>query len=108
LQSTALRNILLIVNSKGLNFLSKGEWKRKKHQPEYRWQWRELHIGIDTKILKIRVVQLTTNNVSDLQVLDERIDSGYTDGAYDTKLCRQVISDRHTHTVIPPRGNARP
>jgi len=39
---------------------------------------------------------------------DERIDSVYTDGVYDTKLCRQVISDRHAHAVIPPRKNARP
>lgn len=39
---------------------------------------------------------------------DELIDSVYTDGAYDTKLCRQVISDRHAHAVIPPRKNARP
>jgi len=62
-------------------------------------------------------VQLTTNNVSDSQVLgdllnqipsDELIDSVYTDGAYDTKLCRQVISDHHAHAVIPPRKNARP
>jgi 23S rRNA U2552 (ribose-2'-O)-methylase RlmE/FtsJ len=74
-------------------------------------------IGIDVKNLQIRAVQLTTNNVSDSQVLsdllnqipsDERIDSIYTDGAYDTKLCRQVISDRHAHAVIPPRKNAKP
>ncbi|ENU26362.1 hypothetical protein F992_02439 [Acinetobacter modestus] len=39
---------------------------------------------------------------------DELIDSVYSDGAYDTKLCRQVISDRHAHAVIPPRKNARP
>jgi hypothetical protein len=46
---------------------------------------------------------LTTNNASDSQVLgdlldqiplDEWIDSVYTDGAYDTKYCRKVISDR--------------
>ena len=44
------------------------------------------------KPYKYRAVQLTTNNVSDSQVLgdllnqipqDERIDSVYTDGAYD-------------------------
>ncbi|WP_436873087.1 IS5 family transposase [Acinetobacter haemolyticus] len=107
----------LLVDSTGLKFLGEGEWKRKKHQPEYRRQWRKLHIGIDAKTLQIRAVQLTTNNVSDSQVLDdllnqipsdERIDSVYTDGAYDTKLCRQVISDRHAHAVIPPRKNARP
>ena len=40
--------------------------------------------------------------------LDERIDSVYTDGAYDTKYCRQVILDRDAHAVIPPRKNAKP
>ena len=100
-----------------MKFLGEGEWKRKKHGPEYRRQWRKLHIGIDAKTLQIRAVQLTTNNVSDSQVLgdllnqipqDERIDSVYTDGAYDTKQCRQVIADRQGHAVIPPRKNAKP
>ena len=90
----------LLVDSTGLKFLGEGEWKRKKHQPEYRRQWRKLHIVIDAETLQIRAIQLTTNNVSDSQVLgdlldqipqDEQIDSVYTDGAYDTKKCRQVI-----------------
>lgn len=107
----------LLVDSTGLKFLGEGEWKRKKYQPEYRRQWRKLHIGIDANTLQIRAVQLTTNDVSDSQVLgdlldqippDERIDSVYTDGAYDTKYCRQVISDRQAHAVIPPRKNAKP
>ena len=107
----------LLVDSTGLKFLGEGEWKRKKHQPEYRRQWRKLHIGIDAKTLQIRAVQLTTNNVSYSQVLgdlldqislDEQIDSVYTDGAYDTKQCRQVIADRQAHAVIPPRKNAKP
>ena len=105
----------LLVDSTGLKFLGEGEWKRKKHQPEYRRQWRKLHIGIDAKTLQIRAVQLTTNNVSDSQVLgdlldqiplDEQIDSVSTDGAYDTKQCRQVIADRQAYAVIPPRKNA--
>ena len=117
MQWTALRNILLIVDSTGLKFLGEGEWKRKKHQPEYRRQWRKLHIGIDAETLQIRAIQLTTNNVSDSQVLgdlldqipqDEQIDSVYTDGAYDTKQCRQVIADRQAHAVIPPRKNVKP
>ncbi|EXC36243.1 transposase DDE domain protein [Acinetobacter baumannii 99063] len=107
----------LLVDSTGLKFLGEGEWKRKKHGPEYRRQWRKLHIGIDAETLQIRAVQLSTNNVSDSQVLgdlldqipqDERIDSVYTDGAYDTKQCRQVIADRQAHAVIPPRKNAKP
>jgi IS5 family transposase len=92
----------LLVDSTGLKFLGEGEWKRKKHQLEYRRQWRKLHIGIDAKTLQIRAVQLTTNNVSDAQILgdlldqipqDEQIDFVYTDGAYDSKQCRQVIID---------------
>ena len=107
----------LLVDSTGLKFLGEGEWKRKKHQPEYRRQWRKLHIGIDAETLQIRAIQLTTNNVSDSQVLgdlldqileEEQIDSIYTDGAYDTKQCRQLIADRQAHAVIPPRKNARP
>ena len=107
----------LLVDSTGLKFLGEGEWKRKKHQPEYRRQWRKLHIGIDAETLQIRAIQLTTNNMSDSQVLgdlldqipqDEQIDSVYTDGAYDTKQCRQVIADRQAHAVIPPRKNAKP
>lgn len=107
----------LLIDSTGLKFLGEGEWKRKKHQPEYRRQWRKLHIGIDAETLQIRAVQLTTNNISDSQVLghllnqippDEPIDSVYTDGAYDTKQCREMISDRQAHAVIPPRKNAKP
>ena len=52
----------LLVDSTGLKFLGEGEWKRKKHHPENRRQWRKLHIGIDAKTLQIRAVQLTTNS----------------------------------------------
>ena len=41
----------------------------KKHGSEYRRQWHKLHIGIDAKTLQIRAVQVTTNNISDSQVL---------------------------------------
>ncbi len=54
-----------------MKFLGEGEWKRKKHGAEYRRQWRKLHIAIDAKTLQIRAVQLTTNNVSDSQVLED-------------------------------------
>ena len=40
--------------------------------------------------------------------MDEQIDSVYTDGAYDTKQCRQVITDREANAVIPLRKNAKP
>ena len=55
----------LLVGSTGLKFLGEGEWKCKKHGPEYRRQWRKLHIAIDAETLQIRAVQLTADNVSD-------------------------------------------
>ena len=87
-----MRSTLLIVDSTSLKFL--GEGKRKKHGSEYRRQLRKLHIAIDAETLQIRAVQLTKNDISDSQVLEdllaqitlnEQIDSVYTNGAYDTK-----------------------
>jgi len=84
----------LLIDSTGLKFLGESEWKCKKHGSEYRRQWRKLHLAIDAETLQIRAIQLTTNNVSDSQVLgdlldqipqDEQINSVYTDGACDTK-----------------------
>ena len=64
----------LNVDSTGMKFLGEGEYKRKKHQPEYHRQWRKLHIGIDAETLQIRAVQLTTNNLSDSQVPSDLLD----------------------------------
>ena len=58
------------MDSTGFKFLSEGEWKCKKPGAEYCRQWRKLHIAINAKTLQIRAVQLTTNNVSDSQVLE--------------------------------------
>lgn len=76
--------------------MGKGEWK---HKPEYRHQSCKLHIDIKAKNLQLRATKLTIDNVSDSQVLgnllnqilsNERSDSVCTNGAYDTKCCRQV------------------
>lgn len=62
-------------------------------------------------------MQLTSKNVSDLQVLgdlidqvsaEEQIDSGYTDKAYDTKYCRSAISDQLVYAMILSRKKAKP
>ncbi|ENV48864.1 hypothetical protein P255_02784 [Acinetobacter brisouii CIP 110357] len=102
------KGLHLLVDSTGLKFLGEGEWKHKKHQPEYRRQWRKLHIGIiDAKTRQIRAVQLTMNNVSDSQVLgdlldqiplDEQIDSGYhRRSLIETKMhCIKLLGDKLT------------
>jgi hypothetical protein len=73
-------------------------------------------IAIDAKPCKyvqynspqIMSVILKYSNLLAQIPLDEPIDSVYTDGAYDTKHCRQVILDRDAHAIIPPRKNAKP
>ena len=102
----------LFIDSTDLKFLGKGKWKLKKHKPKHRWQYCKLLSGIDADPVQISAVQFTINNISDSLVLVdldnqippvELIDSVYTDGSYDTKKCREVISDWQAHAVIPPR-----
>ena len=90
----------LLVDSTGIKFLGKGKWKCKKHGPERRSQWRKLHIGIDTQTLQIRAICVTSNNVSDADVLpdllqqlpkDEVLESLTGDGAYDTQPVHQAV-----------------
>ncbi len=76
-----------------MKFLGEGEWKRKKHGPEYRRQWRKLHIGIDAKTLQIRAIQLTTNNVSDSQVLGD--------------LLNQIPQDEQPMELMTPSNAVR-
>ena len=51
----------LLVASTGIKFLGEGEWKSKKHGAEYR----PSAAGIDADTLQIRVICVTSNNVSD-------------------------------------------
>ena len=76
-----------------MKFLGEGEWKRKKYGPEYRRQWRKLNIGIDAKTLQIRAIQLTTNNVSDSQVLGDLLNKIPQDEQIKQWLGELVISD---------------
>ena len=59
------------MNSTDLKFRGEGECKRNKHQPKYHRQWRKLYIEIDVAAPQIRALLLSTNNVSDSQVLED-------------------------------------
>jgi hypothetical protein len=50
----------LPVNHTGTTFLGESEWKRKKHQAEYRLAWRGVHLEIDAKTLEIRAIEVTS------------------------------------------------
>ena len=73
--------------------------------------------GIDEETLKVRAVEVTTNNVGDAPMLpelfdqipeDQNIGPVAADGAYDTRKCYDAIAARGAYAVIPPRRNAKP
>ena len=106
----------LLVDSTGIKFLGEGEWKRKKHGPEYRRQWRKVHLGIDAQTLEICAIEVTDNSVGDAPMLphlleqippEQDIISVSGDGAYDTKACHEAIAQRAAQAIIPPRKNAQ-
>ncbi|WP_418121122.1 transposase [Acinetobacter soli] len=108
--------IHLLVDHTALRFLGEGG-KTKEISTGIPPQRCKLYIGINAETLQIRAVHLTTNNVSDAQVLsdllnqisqDEKFHSVCSDGAYDTTQCRQVTAYRQAHVMIPPRKNEKP
>jgi hypothetical protein len=104
----------LVVDSTGMKVFGEGEWKVRKHGYTYRRTWRRLHLGIDEATGEIRSSVVTTNDVTDGQVLPELLDqvSGEIeqvsgDGAYDKRNCYDAIGKRKARAAIPPRRNAK-
>lgn len=88
-----------LVDSTGSKFLGQGEWKRKKHGPEYQRQWRKMHLGIGARTLEVGAIEVSDNSVGDAPMLpelrgqipsDEPIASGSADGAHDTKAWHRL------------------
>lgn len=86
-----------------IKFLGEGEPKRKKRGEEYRCQWRKVHLGIDSQTLEIQTIKVTDNCVGDAPILpkliaqipaDEPMISVSADGAYGTRACHEVITQR--------------
>ena len=105
-----------LLSDAGIKFLGEGEWKCKKHGPEYRRQWRKVHLGIDAQTLEIRAIEVTDNSIGDAPMLpclleqiaeQEDLLSVSADGAYDTKACHEAIAQRGAQAIIPPRKNAK-
>ena len=59
----------LLVDSTGIKMMGEGEWNVKKHDADYRRQWRKLHLGIDAQTLEIRAMEVTDNRTGDATML---------------------------------------
>lgn len=94
-----------------------GEWNARKQGGAKRRVWRNVHIGIDEQTLEIRAAEFATCDVGDAPMLpellnrtppDQEIASVTGDGAFDARICHDVISDRGAAGIIPLRKKAKP
>lgn len=123
LEAPRLRNgeaLHLVVDSTGCKVYGEGEWKVRTHGASQRRTWRKLHLGVDEQTGEIVAAVLSSNNMSDGEVLpqlleqvDEPIAQLSGDGGYDQRRCYQALCERETaqeqslKVTIPPRHGAR-
>jgi len=105
--------IHVVVDSTGVKVYGEGEWKVRQHGVDKRRTWRKLHVGVNEATGEILAVVVSTNNVSDDEVLEdildaveEEIDQVSGDGAYDKRKCYDAVVARGAKATIPPRKDA--
>lgn len=104
----------VVVDSTGVKVYGEGEWKTRQHGVSKRRTWRKLHLGVDEATGEIVAMGVTTNDISDGQVLpdlleqiEEDIEQVSADGAYDQKRSYDEIRKRNAKAAIPPRKGAK-
>lgn len=106
----------IVIDSSGLKIFGEGEWKVRSHGKSKRRTWRKLHVGVDPHSGEIQAAALTTNSVSDSQMvfsllaqIEQPIEHFAGDGSYDTRSVYDSLNQRAPDAVllIPPRKNAR-
>lgn len=105
----------VVVDSSGAKVYGEGEWKVRQHGWCKHRTWRKFHVGIDEKTKKIKAAEITGNDTGDCEVLEtllrqinNPIDQVDADGAYDKRVCYDVLNELHiSHIAIPPQKNAK-
>lgn len=107
----------LLIGSTGIKGEGEGEWNARKNGGTKRRGRREIHIGIDVKMLEILAAELTSNDLGDAAMLPELLDQipldqeiwrVIGDWVYDTRRCHDAIAEHRAAAVFLPRQNARP
>ncbi len=105
--------IYIVLDSTGLKVYGEGEWKVKKHGADKRRTWRKLHLAVDEATNELDAVELTTNTISDADMVKPLVAtitapiarlSG--DGAYDQVKVYDALKTARIEPLIPPRSNA--
>lgn len=88
-------------------------WKVRKHGAEKRRTWRKVHLAADESTNEIHAVELTTNSISDAEMvkplmaaIEWPVAKLSGDGAYDRVKVYDELEARCIQPVIPPRSNA--
>jgi hypothetical protein len=106
----------IVMDSSGLKIYGEGEWKVRTHGKSKRRTWRKLHMGIDPKSGEIQAAALTSNSISDDQMvepllaqIEQPIDHFACDGSYDKRKVYDCFNKHapDAEVLIPPRKNAR-
>lgn len=86
----------------------------RQHGYSKRRTWRKLHLGVDEATSEILAAVVSTNNVSDSEVLGDildgtegEIEAVSADGAYDKRRCDDEIAKRGAQANIPPREDVQ-
>ncbi len=105
--------IHIVVDSTGLKVHGEGEWKVRQHGYTKRRTWRKLHLAVDESGGQIEAVGVTTNGISDGEMLEKslgqvrgEIKQVSEDGGYDRWDCYKEISKKEAvATILPSKGD---
>lgn len=104
----------IVVDSSGAKVYGEGEWKVRMHGWCKHRTWRKFHLAIDEKTKRIKAAEMTGNDTADSKMLEtllkqipNPIDQVDADGAYDKRVCYDVLDELGIVAGIPPQVNAR-
>lgn len=108
----------LVVDSTGLKLYGEGEWKVRQHGWTCHRRWLKVHLALDEATSELRSVAVSTNDVTDGEVLSTLLAGEAAplrqvtgDGGYDTWRCWDAVAARpeRPRAVFPPlRGRGGP
>jgi hypothetical protein len=108
----------LVVDSTGLKLYGEGEWKVRQQGWTCHRRWLKMHLAVDEATSEIRSAAVSTNDVSDGQVLPgllaaeaAPISQVTGDGIYDEWRCWDAVAARPEHPRAgfpPPRQKRGP
>jgi len=84
---SASEPIYIVLDSTGLKVYGEGEWKVKKHGADKRRTWRKLHLALDEATNEIHAVELTTNAISDADMVMPLVANINTSAVRSGRLC---------------------